>query len=327
MDIRELGRLDLNLLVALEAMLEERSVSRAAERLYVTQSAMSKTLGRLRELFDDPLFVRQGGSMVPTPRAQRLAEDLPQVLAAVQAMLQPAVFDPAGFEGEMHLLVQGHMGSWFLPALIKRLHETAPGLKLTVARSGPDYMTELATGGLDFVLQVERNAYPPDTLLTTLGFANTGLLVRNGHPLANQSITIPEITEYPIVMLSGTALEEVEWVTGDRDLIVEFQNAISPSFVTDDIHLALQVIRESDFIFPAPPLFLEQFNLARKITTLQLSGDPPGVKFVVVRHPRVKKSPPHEFLFQQMLGVAEEFRAQYDLPPLAELRRRRNLDY
>ena len=69
MDIRELGRLDLNLLVALEALIEEGSVSKAAERLFITQSAMSKTLGRLRELFDDPLFIRRGSGMVPTPRA------------------------------------------------------------------------------------------------------------------------------------------------------------------------------------------------------------------------------------------------------------------
>ena len=327
MDIRELGRLDLNLLVALEALLEERSVSRAAERLFVTQSAMSKTLGRLRELFEDPLFVRRGGAMVPTPRAERLAQDLPQVLQAVQAMLQPADFNPAAYEGEMRLQVQGHMGSWFLPALVQRLHEAAPGLKLTVVRTGPDDMTELAVGGLDFALQVERNAYPPDTLLTTLGFANTGLLVRKGHPLAKARPTIEELAAYPVVMLSGTVLEEVEWVTGDRDLIVEFESAITPSFTTDDIHVALQVIRESDFIFPAPPLFLEQFNLARNITTLELPGEPPGVKFVVVRHRRVEKSPPHLFLFQQILDVAEAFRARYKLPPLAELRRRRNLDY
>ena len=76
MEIRDLGRLDLNLLVALEAMLEERSVSRAAERLFITQSAMSKTLGRLRELFNDPLFVRKGAAMMPTPRAEQLEASL-----------------------------------------------------------------------------------------------------------------------------------------------------------------------------------------------------------------------------------------------------------
>ena len=117
MDIRELGRLDMNLLVALEALLEERNVSKAAERLFITQSAMSKTLGRLRDLFDDPLFIRKSTGMVPTPRAQQLADHLPQVLQAVQAMIQPAEFDPLSYDGEFELMVQGHMGVWILPLL------------------------------------------------------------------------------------------------------------------------------------------------------------------------------------------------------------------
>ena len=100
MDIRELSRLDLNLLVALEALLEERNVSLAAERLFITQSAMSKTLGRLRELFGDPLFVRKASRMIPTPRAEQLARELPQVLLAVQRMLRPTEFDPQTWEGE-----------------------------------------------------------------------------------------------------------------------------------------------------------------------------------------------------------------------------------
>ena len=86
-------------------------------------------------------------------------------------------------------------------------------------------------------------------------------------------------------------------------------------------------MRESDFVFPAPPLFLEQFNLARKIVALRLPGDAPGVKFVVARHRRVEKSPPHVFFYGQVLEVAETFRSRFDLPPLAELRRQRKLDY
>src|SRR5210317_927284 len=99
MDIHRLARTDLNLLVALEALLEERNVSRAAERLYITQSAMSKTLGRLRELFDDPLFIRKAGEMVPTPRALQLAEHLPALLLAVQAMIRPVEFNPLTYDG------------------------------------------------------------------------------------------------------------------------------------------------------------------------------------------------------------------------------------
>ncbi len=136
MDIRDLGRLDLNLLVALEALLEEGSVSRAAERLFITQSAMSKTLGRLRELFDDPLFVRKGSGMIPTPRAEQLARQLPQVLLAVQQMLAPLTFDPLTYEGQFNLLLQGHMGLWLLPLLIERLRSSAPNIRLSALTPG-----------------------------------------------------------------------------------------------------------------------------------------------------------------------------------------------
>ncbi|HSF82215.1 MAG TPA: LysR family transcriptional regulator, partial [Anaerolineales bacterium] len=68
MDTKILARIDLNLLVALQVLIEEQSVTRAAERLYITQPAMSKTLQRLRELFDDPLFIRSGRGLIPTPR-------------------------------------------------------------------------------------------------------------------------------------------------------------------------------------------------------------------------------------------------------------------
>ncbi len=68
MDIRQIARIDLNLLIALQVLLEERNVSRAAERLYITQPAMSKTLGRLREVFDDPLFIRSSHGVRPTPK-------------------------------------------------------------------------------------------------------------------------------------------------------------------------------------------------------------------------------------------------------------------
>ena len=77
MDAKVLARIDLNLLVALQHLLEEESVTKAAERLFITQPAMSKTLHRLRETFDDPLFVRSGRGLSPTPRAVELKKQLP----------------------------------------------------------------------------------------------------------------------------------------------------------------------------------------------------------------------------------------------------------
>ena len=81
MDISKLAKADLNLLVALHVLIEERSVSKAATRLHVTQPAMSKTLNRLRETFDDPLFARSKRGIQPTPRAEALANELIHVLS------------------------------------------------------------------------------------------------------------------------------------------------------------------------------------------------------------------------------------------------------
>lgn len=328
MDIRELGRLDLNLLVALEALLEERSVSKAAQRLFVTQSAMSKTLSRLRDLFDDELFIRKASGMVPTPRAQQLADSLPQVLQAVQLMIQPLDFDPATYSGEMSVVVQGHMGVWFLPALLSRLGEVAPGMRVKAQSRAERPFEQLASGELDFILQIERKEYPPDIDLTTLAFASPTILARRGHPLEGRELSMEEIVAYPQVSLLSTDIAEMRFHEGDSSGVLEYERQVVPQYQTDDLQTAVQIVRETDCLFPAPPMFIEQFNLHKYIIALPLPKlDKVSIKYVAARHKRVLGSPPHEFFYQQVLAVTEEFRARFKLPSLAELRRNRGLEY
>jgi DNA-binding transcriptional LysR family regulator len=327
-NIQELARLDLNLLVALEALLEEGSVSRAAERLHVTQSAMSKTLGRLRELFDDPLFVRRGGAMVPTPRAEQLGRQLPALLQAVHDFVQPEKFDPLAFEGEFHLLVQGHMGVWFLPELVKRLQLTAPGIRLQCLSRADDANQRLADGALDLILHTERRTYPQDVQLTTLGFAQPTLLARKGHPLEGGELDWEQIRAYPQVMLLLRDLAEIQFVAGEDSPFLQFESTIEPQFETDDLQTALQVVRQTDCLFPAPPMFSAQFDTARSLVPLTLPGsEEVSVKYVAVRHERTLNSAPHNFLFAEVLAVTEAFRAQFELPSLAAMRRLRGLAY
>src|SRR5210317_1547630 len=101
MNSSDLAKIDLNLLISLHTLLEERSVSRAAERLFITQPAMSKTLSRLRNLFGDPLFTRSSHGMQPTPRARALAGDLNSILEGIAELVSETAFDPATFEGEI----------------------------------------------------------------------------------------------------------------------------------------------------------------------------------------------------------------------------------
>jgi DNA-binding transcriptional LysR family regulator len=328
MDIRELGRLDLNLLVALEALLEERNVSRAAERLFITQSAMSKTLGRLRELFDDPLFVRKASGMIPTPRAEQLAQHLPQVLQAVQAMVQPPEFDPLTYQGRFALLVQGHTGIWAMPRLLDRLSRTAPGIRLRSISHVDDQAAMLASGELDFLLQAERYQYPPELHLTTLGFAPPVLLARAGHPLEGREPAWEEVLQYPQVSLLLTEIAEIQFIADAESAFLEHERNFKPHLETDNLFTAIQTVLRSDYLFPAPPLFLEQGELATGLIALPLpEGEEVTLKYVLVQHERVLSSPAHQFLYREIIATTEDFRRQYGLPPLAEMRALRDLDY
>ena len=328
MDIRELGRLDLNLLVALEALLEERNVTRAADRLFITQSAMSKTLERLRELFDDPLFVRKSGVMIPTPRAEQLGRHLPQVLQAVQSMIQPPEFDPSTYEGAFNLLVQGHTGVWAMPRLMERLARLAPGIRLRSVSHVENQFEDLASGELDFLLQAERQSYPGELQLTTLGFAPPVLLARAGHPLEGQEMTWEKVLQYPQVSLLLKEIAEIQFIARADSPFIRHESVFRPHLETDNLFTAIQTVLRSDCLFPAPPLFLEQDELVSGLIALPLpEGEEVTLKYVLVMHERVRNSAPHQFLYNQIIAITEEFRHQYDLPPLAEMRAQRGLEY
>ncbi|MCA9707106.1 MAG: LysR family transcriptional regulator, partial [Myxococcales bacterium] len=123
----DLQALDINLLMALDVLLQERSVGRAARRLALSQPATSRVLARLREAFDDELLVRQGREMVPTPRAARLAGPLRQALATLRQVVQDGgAFDPASTRRRFVLSAHNLAQATTLPQLCARLRAQAP---------------------------------------------------------------------------------------------------------------------------------------------------------------------------------------------------------
>ncbi|WP_207885004.1 LysR substrate-binding domain-containing protein [Pseudomonas sp. 30_B] len=153
--VHDLRRIDLNLLVILDALLDERHVSRAAERLAMTQPAVSHALGRLRDLLDDPLLVRAGNQMQLTRRAFELAGPLREILGGVRRLVLGDDFDPASAELELRLGMSDY-GAWVvLPALLPILRREAPGLHLDVRQASRLGMAEqVARGELDGALGV-----------------------------------------------------------------------------------------------------------------------------------------------------------------------------
>ncbi|SFO80231.1 LysR family transcriptional regulator [Pseudomonas borbori] len=148
MNRNDLRRLDLNLLIVFETLMHERSVTRAAEKLFLGQPAISAALARLRSLFDDPLFVRTGRSMEPTARAQEIFALLSPALDSIStAVSRAADFDPATSTAVFRVGLSDDVEFALLPALLRRLRAEAPGVVLVVRRANYLLMPNLLASG------------------------------------------------------------------------------------------------------------------------------------------------------------------------------------
>ncbi|PYB88153.1 LysR family transcriptional regulator [Pseudomonas fulva] len=151
----QLRRIDLNLLLALHALLTERHVTRAAIRLHRSQPAVSHALAQLREHFDDPLLVRQGGKMMLTPRAQALAQPLEHALADLEGLLSTPQFDATQARRCFRLSLSDYAARIILPPLLRHVRRVAPGIDLAVSQASREAMVaQMLDGELDLALGV-----------------------------------------------------------------------------------------------------------------------------------------------------------------------------
>ena len=147
---------DLNLLLAFDVLLQERSVTRAARRLNVTQSAMSASLKRLRDALGDPILLQHGKTMVPTPHALALAPNVAESIATLRRLIQPSSgFDPATSSRVFRIAASDYIATVALAPLLQELEREAPALKLEISLTDESTSERLAKGEYDLVLTPE----------------------------------------------------------------------------------------------------------------------------------------------------------------------------
>jgi LysR family nod box-dependent transcriptional activator len=153
------NRLDLNLLVVLDALLRERSVTRAARELHLSQPAMSASLARLRVFFNDEILVPQGKRMMPTAHAQNLAPLVAQALANIEMRIMgAAVFEPLTSQRRFRLCASDYVSIVLLQPLLAELEKSAPGVSIEISAPTPEAVPQLERGEIDFVLTPEQFA-------------------------------------------------------------------------------------------------------------------------------------------------------------------------
>ena len=290
MDIRSL---DLNLLVVFDAMAEHRSVSRAAEAVGLSQPAMSAALARLRVLFGDPLFVRTGASMQPTPRAAALAPAIRRVVETVRnEVLQSGAFDPATTDRTFGIVTPDIGEARFLPPLLARLADAAPAAGLrTLSMPRHAAAEALESGQAELAI-----GYFPD--LHKAGFFRQKLfangyvcIVRAGHPSIGRGMTREQYLAAPhaVVRPEGREhlLEEVLAAQGvKRRVVLEIAH-----FMT-----LLPVIAASDLVATVPRDLAEVLMRHAGLHLFDLPFASPAIDVHQFWHRRFHKDPANVWL-------------------------------
>ena len=294
-----ISSLNLNLLPVLDALLAERSVSRAAARVGLSQPAVSNALAQLRAHFGDPLLVREGNGMAPTERALALAGPLRAALLALEQGLQPAqAFDPASAQRNFIIMTNDFVAYAMLPRLLGRLQREAPGIALQI-RAWQEHAVppELARGEADLVLGFNRGL-PVAHHATPLFTDRFVFVARQGHPVVRGKINLATYTKLKHVIVSHEP--NARGVFDD----VLAQRGLSRNVALRVSHFLLvpPIIAATDYVAALSEIVAVG---AEKLLRLQLLKMPlhfDGAMVHMVWHERTGASPAHGWL----RGVVEE---------------------
>ncbi|UJR86987.1 Hypothetical protein I5071_90880 [Sandaracinus amylolyticus] len=199
-----LSSLDLNLLVALDALLRERSVTTAGRRIGLSQPAMSHALSRLRELLGDPILAREGRVMRHTALAERLAPQVRRLLGEIEStLLGHRAFVPARAQRTFRVATNDHCGAVLIPELLARIRDEAPLVELEMhAHRGEAPAHELERGELDVAVGVFLRV-APGLVCEELFQESFACIVRKGHPRVGKALTLERFLELDHVLVSA----------------------------------------------------------------------------------------------------------------------------
>ena len=186
-----LSQVDLNLFVVLEAIYREGNITRAGHQLNLTQPAISHALKRLRDILKDPLFVRRGAHMIPTPFTRNMIDQVRQALQILEVNLREShKFDPTHTRRNFHISLWEYIGSLMLPILLQRLEREAPEMSITTSRvKRRDLEAELASGSLDLAIDVPMTTSEPIHQERLIGEPFV-VMARAGHPGISRSFDL-----------------------------------------------------------------------------------------------------------------------------------------
>jgi LysR family nod box-dependent transcriptional activator len=297
MDVRQVN---LNLLIALNALLAHRNVTRAATQMGLTQSAMSGELRRLRALFSDELLIRSGREYQLTPLATELVGPVAEIVESIERTLARRLsFDPATDQRSFSLAMSDYAMMVLVEPLLRRLWPRAPGVTLHIHPLSPDGVASmLRPGGMDLVITV-RAEFESDLCHVALFSDRYVCVVRADHPQVGEQMTLDLFRRLPrlqwglgTVLISSTAEQHFKDLGGPVQM------------TTESFALAPFVLGCSDLVAVLQERLARRFKDAAGVKLLDLPVSVPDLTEVMYWSPVVDSDPAHRWLRRTILEVA-----------------------
>lgn len=297
--MNKLSQVDLNLLVALQALIRTKSVTKAAIQLNITQSAMSRTLQRLRHQFGDPLFVRTKGGLIPTERTLEMSTSLDCLLQHAETLLNPAEFEPQNAHTHFTLMMSDFFSQVFMPPVYKSLFEQAPGISLTCLNRQPDMMEKLSLGEGDLSFSSDVQKAQADIYAQALGPDRLVTIMRKDHPLAKQTLTLDAYcnSAHALITMGGDRAGAIDVALAKigrkRNVVLRM-----PHFTA-----APYAIEQSDLLLTLPGCLANKMAEQLDIVIRQPPVDTPEYQYYMVWHARQHNNLAHRWLRAEIQKV------------------------
>ena len=308
-----ISKIDLNLLVYLDVLLREQNVTRAAEELGISQPAMSNSLRRLRDLFDDPVLVRTSEGMTPTERALELKPLVRDVLAAAElAVLPKTVFDPSASERIFRIMASDYTEATLLPRLLQRLSSEAPGVRLDIMTPSDVSFHDVERGKVDLVIN-RFDSLPQSFHQIHLWNDSFSCVVRSDNPiiknwnleayLAARHVWVSKTGMGVGVGMSSDDVQRLGWVD---EALARIDAKRTIALFTRHYQAALLLAESNDLVVTIPSLAARSVEENPHITVLEPPFDIPRMRLKMVWSPLLQHDPGHRWMRQLIKSVSEE---------------------
>lgn len=315
MNLDNLARIDLNLLVILQILLEEESVTRAASRLHLSQSALSKSLNRLRDTLGDPLFLRTAHGLKPTAHALQLKMQLPTILQGLYQISLPPSFVPEKSHRQFSFAMLESAYETLLPYYIGPILSQAPKLNLEIYGWNEKSLLDLQQGQIDFGITARELHPTADFRLNNLpeGISHQRLLtdnqvclVRSGHPLLESiNAGLWDIDTYLSMSHVQVRCEGNDWWLLDYQLAESGQHRHICATLPD-FYGAASVCAHSDLVFTLPSSFVSHAQKLYNLVQLPLPIDFSSLVYVLLWHERNNDEPGHKWVRDMICQSVEK---------------------